>query len=80
MPPEFLKMMNAMVDDTSKNIKEPTDDVTFERKSKDVVKLYRVSDASGSLEVTDAGKFPLKREMLDSKVTMYTCNNAMLMM
>ena len=29
----------------------------------------RVSDASGSLEVSEAGKFPVKREMLDTKVS-----------
>ena len=29
---------------------------------------HRVSDASGSLEVTSVGKYPLKREMLDTKV------------
>ena len=29
---------------------------------------HRVSDASGSLEVTPVGKYPLKREMLDTKV------------
>lgn len=70
MPGEFLKMMNAICDDTSKDIKAATDDVTFERKSKDLVKLYRVSDASGSLEITETGKYPLKREMLDSNVMM----------
>ena len=31
----------------------------------------RVSDASGKLVVTDAGKAPLKREMLDTNVRFY---------
>lgn len=31
--------------------------------------LYRVSDASGELEVTEVGKYPLKMELLDSKVS-----------
>lgn len=68
MPDEFLKMMNAICDDTSKDIKAPTDDVTFEKKSKDLVKLYRVSDAKGSMEISEVGNYPLKRELLDSKV------------
>jgi len=29
---------------------------------------HRVSDASGSLEVSPVGKYPLKHEMLDTKV------------
>ena len=29
---------------------------------------HRVSDASGSLEVTPVAKYPLKNEMLDTKV------------
>ena len=29
---------------------------------------YRISDASGELEITEVGKYPLKVEMLDSKV------------
>lgn len=65
MDPEFTKTMNAICEDTPKDIQPPTDDKTFERKSKDLVKLFRVSDASGSLEVAEVGCYPLKRELLD---------------
>ena len=30
--------------------------------------VCRVSDASGELEITEVGKYPLKVELLDSKV------------
>ena len=68
MDPEFTKTMNAICEDTPKDIQPPTDDKTFERKSKDLVKLFRVSDASGSLEVAEVGCYPLKRELLDPQV------------
>ena len=68
MQAEFVKTMNAIAEGTPKDIQDATDDVTFERKSRETVTLYRVSDASGSLEITEAGKYPLKRDMLDSKV------------
>jgi len=64
---EFVKTMNAIADGTPKDIRNATDDNTFERKSRDLVTLYRVSDASGSLEVSPVGKYPLKHEMLDTK-------------
>ena len=31
--------------------------------------LLRVSDASGELEVTEVGSYPLKRELLDTNVS-----------
>ena len=68
MNPEFVKTMNAIAEGTPKDINDPTDDTTFERTSKDSVKLYRVSDASGSLEITEAGSYPLSRDLLDSNV------------
>lgn len=66
MNDEFVKTMNAIAEGTPKDIKDPTDDTTFERVSKESVKLYRVSDASGSLEVTEVGNYPLSRELLDT--------------
>ncbi|KAL8612457.1 hypothetical protein ACOMHN_058585 [Nucella lapillus] len=42
------------------------DDTEFERTSAEAVKLFRVSDESGSLEVTEVGEKPLKRDHLDS--------------
>jgi hypothetical protein len=66
MDPEFVKTMNAIADGTPKDICDSTDDTTFERTSRDSVKLYRVSDASGSLEITEAGSYPLSRGLLDS--------------
>ena len=38
---EFVKKMNEIAEGTPKDIKSPTDDVTFERKAKDLVALYR---------------------------------------
>ena len=61
--------MDTIAGGTLQDIREATDDDTFERKSRDAVTLYRVSDASGTLEITEVGKFPLKREMLDSNVS-----------
>ena len=69
MNDEFVKKMNAIADGTPKDIKDATDDTTFERKSRDVVTLYCVSDASGSLVISEVGKYPLKRELLDSNVS-----------
>ena len=38
----FIKNMNAVVvDGTPRDIQPPTDDTTFERKSRELVKLYR---------------------------------------
>ena len=68
MPSEFVRKMNEIADGTPRDIQPPTDDVSFERKSRDLVKLYQVSDASGTLTVTEVGGYPLKRELLDSKV------------
>lgn len=69
MNPEFTKTMNAIADGTPRDINDATDDTTFERKSKESVKLYRVSDASGSLVISEVGSYPLKRELLDSNVS-----------
>ena len=68
MSEEFVKTMNLVADGTPRDIGEATDDSTFERKSKDLVKLYRVSDESGALEISEVGSYPLKREMLDTNV------------
>ena len=65
---EFVITMNAIAEGTPKDIQMATDDVTFERKSPELVKLYRVSDEGGELQTTEVGKFPLKRELLESKV------------
>ena len=70
MPNDFVRKMNEIADGTTHDIQPPTDDTTFERKSRDLVKLYQVSDESGALTVTEVGTYPLKRELLDSKVHM----------
>lgn len=74
MTDEFVKTMNSVADGTPRDIEEATDDTTFERKSKDLVKLYRVSDESGALEITEVGSYPLKRDMLDTNVSSPKCN------
>jgi len=109
MLPPFLDAMRNNAEGTPADIQEPTDDSAFEKRSRELVTLYRytllthpvtdhiltpshshtltpsslipshphtltlshlhrVSDASGTLEVTPVGKYPLKREMLDTKV------------
>lgn len=78
MTAEFLRKMNEIAEGTKNDIQPPTDDTTFERKSRDLVKLYQVSDESGSLTITEVGSYPLKRELLDSKVCVrgwYVCND-----
>ena len=69
MNPEFVKTMNSIAEGTPKDITDPTDDHTFERTAKDSVKLYRVSDASGSLEIAEVGSYPLSRDLLDTNVS-----------
>lgn len=49
-----------------KSAAEGGDDAGFERSKLENTKLYRVSDASGKLQVQEVGAVPLKREMLDS--------------
>ena len=63
--------MNEIAEGIPRDIQPPTDDTTFERKSRDLVKLYQVCDESGSLTITEVGSYPLKRELLDSKVCGY---------
>lgn len=48
-------------------IKEAVDDdAEYENKKNATMKLYKVSDASGSLKIEEAGSHPLKKDMLDS--------------
>ena len=68
---KFARKMNKIAEGTPRDIQLPTDDTTFERKSRDLVKLYQVCDESGSLTITEVGSYPLRRELLDSKV--YRC-------
>ncbi|XP_012936181.1 advillin [Aplysia californica] len=46
---------------------EAGDDQEFERVAQETTRLYRVSDATGELEVSEVGGKPLKREHLDSE-------------
>lgn len=41
MIPEFVKKMNSICEGTPRDIKAATDDATFERQSKDKLRLYR---------------------------------------
>lgn len=41
MQAEFVKTMNAIAEGIPKDIQNATDDETFERKSRDLVTLYR---------------------------------------
>lgn len=75
MSDEFVKKMNSVADGTPRDIQDATDDSTFERTSKDLIKLYRVSDESGALEITEVGNYPLKREMLDTNVSLQKWNH-----
>eukprot|EP00794_Sanderia_malayensis_P007449 gene7449-8271_t len=49
-----------------KSAEEAGDDSEFEKSSKVQVKLYRVTDASGKLEIKESGKFPFKKSDLDA--------------
>lgn len=49
-----------------KQAKDVEDDDQFERKSAEALRLYRVSDASGSLRVEEVATAPLRKDMLDS--------------
>lgn len=68
MPADFVKQMNATAEGTPRDIQKEVDDLTFEKKAKELVKLYKVSDASGELKIDEVGSYPLKREQLNSKV------------
>ncbi len=48
-----------------KRADEVEDDAAAERKVTADIKLYRVSDSSGTLEITDIEQRPLSRKMLD---------------
>lgn len=39
---DFVKKLNAEGEGTPRDIQPPTDDATFERQSRDAVKLYRL--------------------------------------
>nr|KAG5697187.1 hypothetical protein BaRGS_002196 [Batillaria attramentaria] len=62
--PAFFKALGSK--EEIKAADDGGDDTEYERVLAEAVKLYRVSDASGKLEVTEAGEKPLKREHLDS--------------
>lgn len=49
-----------------KSAAEGGDDAGFERAKQADIKLYRVSDASGKMTMTEVGCAPLKREQLDT--------------
>ncbi|KAI0222162.1 Villin-1 [Lamellibrachia satsuma] len=51
----------------------PPDDV-YERKAASQLKLWKCSDESGELQVTEVGEKPLKREMLDTNDTFIVDN------
>lgn len=43
MPSDFVRKLNEIGEGTPKDIQAPTDDTTFERQSRDLVKLYRLA-------------------------------------
>ena len=42
MPDDFVRKLNEIGDGTPRDIQAPTDDTTFERQSREKVKLYRL--------------------------------------
>ncbi|XP_067673342.1 advillin-like [Haliotis asinina] len=65
--PKFFNSLGCLASECSiKSADEGGDDREFERVAQDTVTLYRVTDASGSLEVNEVASKPLKREDLDS--------------
>ena len=68
MPADFIKQMNATAEGTPRDIQKEVDDLTYEKKAKELVKLYKVTDVSGDVQIDEVGSYPLKRELLNSKV------------
>jgi len=66
MEAKFASKLN--IDGMPQDIQEATDDLTFIRHSRDLIKLYKLSDASGVLEINEVDGYPLKRDMLDTNV------------
>lgn len=48
------------------------DDEAFESTEAKCIKLYRVSDAGGSVQVTEVGEKPLSHDLLDTNVSVCT--------
>ncbi|KAK3760676.1 hypothetical protein RRG08_010649 [Elysia crispata] len=63
--PAFYKALGS--EGPIKTADEAGDDHEYERKSQEETKLYRVSDASGQLQLTEVAQKPLKREHLESE-------------
>jgi hypothetical protein len=62
---EFYKALGSK--ESKLNVADASpDEDTFDRKSQTRPTLYRVSDASGELEVKEVAKAPLKQDMLDT--------------
>ena len=73
--PKVDEFYNALGSKESKlNVADASpDEDTFDRKSQARPTLYRVSDASGHLEVKEVAKAPLKQDMLDTNVCLFVC-------
>ncbi|ESO84882.1 hypothetical protein LOTGIDRAFT_221805 [Lottia gigantea] len=63
---KFFKALGSEGEISIKNEENGGDDREFERMEQENVKLMRVSDASGQLEIEEKGSKPLKRTDLDS--------------
>lgn len=66
--PDFFEALGARPGCYIKPEEEGGDDVEAERSKETDAKLFRVSDASGHIEVQEVEERPLHRNMLDSNV------------
>ena len=55
------------------NVEDSESDAAIKRD----VKLYKISDATGSLQVTEVSGMPLTQDMLNPEVNVFECMNKM---
>ena len=64
---QFFEALGISSDDVSDE--STVDDAESENAANREVKLYKISDASGSLEITEVSGMPLTQDMLSAEVS-----------
>ena len=64
---QFFEALGISSDDVSEE--STVDDAESENAANREVKLYKISDASGSLEITEVSGMPLTQDMLSAEVS-----------
>ena len=67
---QFFEALGISSDDVSEE--SAVDDAESENAANREVKLYKISDASGSLEITEVSGMPLTQDMLSAEVSLET--------